>query len=210
MIAFLEKAWQEPDDGIWEVRGGRRHFTHSKVMAWVAIDRVVRIIEELGAGGDEGQKMLPHLSRSARANPQRGLRARLQPARRRVHAVVRQHELDASVLVMPHYGFLPASDPRVRGHGGRDREASDPRRLRAPLQHRARDGRASRSRRARSSPAASGWPTTTRSAGGWPTRRRCSSACSGYATISGCSPRSTSRRCSGRSATSRRRSRTWR
>ena len=42
VIEFLESAWQRPDDGIWEVRGGRRHFTHSKVMAWVAVDRAVR------------------------------------------------------------------------------------------------------------------------------------------------------------------------
>src|SRR4029453_9904077 len=48
LMAFMEKDWQRPDDGIWEVRGGRRHFTHSKVMAWVAVDRVARAIRELG------------------------------------------------------------------------------------------------------------------------------------------------------------------
>jgi hypothetical protein len=47
-----------PDDGIWEVRGGRRHFTHSKVMAWVFVDRVMKGIQEFGAGGEEGQKIL--------------------------------------------------------------------------------------------------------------------------------------------------------
>ena len=46
LVGFLEKGWTEPDDGIWEVRGPRRHFTHSKVMAWVAIDRAVRTLEE--------------------------------------------------------------------------------------------------------------------------------------------------------------------
>ncbi len=45
------KAWQEPDEGIWEVRGGRQHFTHSKVMAWVAFDRAVKAIENFGLEG---------------------------------------------------------------------------------------------------------------------------------------------------------------
>ena len=62
LIAFMEEAWQRQDDGIWEVRGGRRHFTHSKVMAWVFFDRIVKTINEFGFGGDEGRNMLPHLS----------------------------------------------------------------------------------------------------------------------------------------------------
>src|SRR6516225_1047935 len=61
LLAFMENAWQRPDDGIWEVRGGRRHFTHSKVMAWVFFDRVAKGIQEFGLGGEEGHKMLPHL-----------------------------------------------------------------------------------------------------------------------------------------------------
>ena len=51
LVLHLEKIWREPDEGIWEVRGGRRHFTHSKVMAWVAFDRAVRSIEEFGLDG---------------------------------------------------------------------------------------------------------------------------------------------------------------
>jgi len=111
----LSNAWQEPDDGIWEVRGGRRHFTHSKIMAWVAFDRVIRMIQEQGAGGDEGQKMLPHLS---------ALRERIHGEvcergfNPRVGAFTQYYgstELDASVLVMTHFGFLPGSDPRVQG-----------------------------------------------------------------------------------------------
>jgi GH15 family glucan-1,4-alpha-glucosidase len=113
LIDFIEKAWQRPDDGIWEVRGGRRHFTHSKVMAWVAIDRAVRSITDLGLGGDEGRAMVAHLS----------------AVRERIHAEVCERgfnpqvgaftqsygdvALDASVLVIPHYGFLPATDPRM-------------------------------------------------------------------------------------------------
>ncbi len=115
LIEFVEAAWQREDDGIWEVRGGRRHFTHSKIMAWVAIDRAARLIDELGLGGDEGRSMLPHL----------------HTLRERIHAEVCERgfnprvgaftqsygsdALDASVLVMTHFGFLPASDPRVKG-----------------------------------------------------------------------------------------------
>jgi GH15 family glucan-1,4-alpha-glucosidase len=114
LIQFITQAWQRPDDGIWEVRGGRRHFTHSKVMAWVAIDRAYRMIDEFGFG-TEGKDMLPHLS----------------ALRERIHAEVCERgfnpkigaftqsygsdHLDASVLVIPHYGFLPAHDPRMVG-----------------------------------------------------------------------------------------------
>jgi GH15 family glucan-1,4-alpha-glucosidase len=115
IIEFVEGAWQRPDDGIWEVRGGRRHFTHSKLMAWVAIDRAARAIEELNAGGSEGREMLPHL---------RMLRERIHSEvcergfNPRVGAFTQSYgsdALDASVLLMPHTGFLPASDPRVKG-----------------------------------------------------------------------------------------------
>ena len=115
LIEFLENAWQRPDDGIWEVRGGRRHFTHSKVMAWVAIDRAARSIDELGVGGEEGRSLLPHLS---------ALRERIHAEvcergfNPRVGAFTQSYgaeALDASLLVIPHYGFLPARDPRVVG-----------------------------------------------------------------------------------------------
>jgi len=115
LLTFMEDAWQRPDDGIWEVRGGRRHFTHSKVMAWVFFDRAVKAIQEFGFGGDEGRKILPHLC----------------ALRDRVHAEVCDRgfnpkvgaftqsygsdALDASVLVIPYFGFLPASDSRVQG-----------------------------------------------------------------------------------------------
>jgi GH15 family glucan-1,4-alpha-glucosidase len=115
LLTFLEDAWQRPDDGIWEVRGGRRHFTHSKVMAWVAFDRVVKAIAEFGFGGDEGKKMLTHLG---------ALRERIHAEvcergfNPRVGAFTQSYgaeALDASVLVIPHYGFLPGTDPRMRG-----------------------------------------------------------------------------------------------
>jgi GH15 family glucan-1,4-alpha-glucosidase len=115
LIEFLETAWQKPDDGIWEVRGGRRHFTHSKMMAWVAIDRMTRIIEEFTPANDPDREILP----------------RMQALRDRIHRNVCEHgfdrkqnaftqaynlpALDAGVLLMPALGFLPASDPRVQG-----------------------------------------------------------------------------------------------
>jgi GH15 family glucan-1,4-alpha-glucosidase len=115
VIEHIERVWQMPDDGIWEVRGGRRHFTHSKMMAWVSIDRAVRAIEELGFGEEEGRGMLPHL---------RALRTRIHAEvcergfNPRVGAFTQSYgsdAMDASILVMPHVGFLPASDPRVVG-----------------------------------------------------------------------------------------------
>ena len=51
LVEHLETIWDKPDDGIWEVRGGRKHFTHSKVMAWVAFDRAIRSVEEFGLDG---------------------------------------------------------------------------------------------------------------------------------------------------------------
>jgi GH15 family glucan-1,4-alpha-glucosidase len=113
ILSFLESAWQRPDEGIWEVRGGRRHFTHSKVMAWVAIDRAVKAMSEFRAGGD-ATAMLPHLS---------ALRERIHADicergfNPRVGAFTQSYgsdSLDASVLLMPHVGFLPAGDPRVQ------------------------------------------------------------------------------------------------
>jgi GH15 family glucan-1,4-alpha-glucosidase len=115
LMAFMEAIWQHPDDGIWEVRGGRRHFTHSKVMAWVAVDRIARAIRELGMGGDEGQKMLSHVSALAERIHEEVCDRGFNP---KVGAFTQSYgstELDASVLVIPHYGFLPGTDPRVQG-----------------------------------------------------------------------------------------------
>jgi GH15 family glucan-1,4-alpha-glucosidase len=115
LVDFVADAWQRPDDGIWEVRGGRRHFTYSKIMAWVAIDRAVRLIEEFGDEGELGQKRLPHL---------RALRERIheEVCQRGFHPGVRaftqfygSEVLDASVLLIPAMGFLPADDPRMLG-----------------------------------------------------------------------------------------------
>jgi GH15 family glucan-1,4-alpha-glucosidase len=115
LLEFLDRAWQRPDDGIWEVRGGRKHFTHSKLMAWVAIDRAARFISELGTGGDAGRAMLPHLEALRERIHSEVCERGFNP---RVGAFTQSYgseALDASVLLMTHTGFLPAQDPRIVG-----------------------------------------------------------------------------------------------
>jgi GH15 family glucan-1,4-alpha-glucosidase len=110
LLAFLEAAWKEPDDGIWEVRGGRRHFTHSKVMAWVAFDRGVRAVEEFGRSGpvDRWRRIRDEIHREV---CERGFNRELNSFTQSYDS----KRLDASLLVMPLVGFLPADDARVQG-----------------------------------------------------------------------------------------------
>jgi GH15 family glucan-1,4-alpha-glucosidase len=114
ILTFLESAWQRPDDGIWEVRGGRRHFTHSKIQAWVAIDRAVKGISEFDVS-DDARAMLPHLSalreRMHTEICQRGFNPRVGAFTQSYGSDL----MDASVLVVPQVGFLAAQDPRVQG-----------------------------------------------------------------------------------------------
>jgi GH15 family glucan-1,4-alpha-glucosidase len=110
----MEDAWQRPDDGIWEVRGGRRHFTHSKVMAWVFFDRAAKAIQEFGSGGDEDQKRLSHICALRQRIHAEVCERGFNP---RVGAFTQSYgseALDASVLSIPRVGFLPGSDLRVR------------------------------------------------------------------------------------------------
>ena len=109
LVDFIKTGWTEPDDGIWEVRGPRRHFTHSKVMAWVAIDRAVRTLEEwpdLG-GPLEEWRVLRHdiFTEVCAKGYNQDLGAFTQ--------YYGSDQLDASVLMIPLVGFLPPSDPRV-------------------------------------------------------------------------------------------------
>jgi len=108
LLREVEARWREPDEGIWEVRSGRKHFTHSKVMAWVAFDRGIKSAEQFGLCAP-----LAHW----------------QKLRAEIHADVCRHgynqelgiftqsygatALDASLLALPHLGFLPAIDPRM-------------------------------------------------------------------------------------------------
>jgi GH15 family glucan-1,4-alpha-glucosidase len=108
LLGWLEDGWRQEDAGIWEVRGPNRHFTYSKVMSWVAFDRAVRFHDEFGREGPV---------------------ARWRSLRDEIHAQVLSEawsdgkqsfaqsygsdKLDASVLLMPAVGFLPADDPRM-------------------------------------------------------------------------------------------------
>ena len=110
LIKHLSTVWQQPDQGMWEVRGGAQHFTYSKVMAWVAVDRAIKSAEDFGRNGQ-----LKHW---------RALRQRIHDE---VCERAYDHELgcfvqaygskllDASLLMIPLVGFLPPDDPRVRG-----------------------------------------------------------------------------------------------
>ncbi|MFF0247449.1 glycoside hydrolase family 15 protein [Streptosporangium sandarakinum] len=110
LMDYVEAHWDEPDEGLWEVRGPRRHFTHSKVMCWVALDRAIRQVEDFGRPGPV---------------------ERWQTLREQIHAEVcdkafdtarntftqsyGSRELDAALLMIPMVGFLPPDDPRVVG-----------------------------------------------------------------------------------------------
>ena len=110
LMEQLEKIWDEPDEGIWEKRGGRQKFTYSKVMAWVAFDRSIKSAERLGFEGplDRWRKLRAQVHADVckyAYNPDVG-------------AFVDRYngtDLDASTLLMALVGFLPASDPRIRG-----------------------------------------------------------------------------------------------
>jgi GH15 family glucan-1,4-alpha-glucosidase len=110
LLNYLESAWREPDEGIWEVRGPRRHFTHSKMMAWVAFDRAVKGIEQFGVEGpvERWRNLRDAIHEEVCAkgfNPDVGAFVQFYGSRL----------LDASLLMMPLVGFLPVSDRRVRG-----------------------------------------------------------------------------------------------
>ncbi|MFF9854102.1 glycoside hydrolase family 15 protein [Streptomyces litmocidini] len=111
LLGFLESTWREPDEGLWEVRGPRRHFTHSKVMAWVAADRAVRTLEaDPTLPGDAGRWRAMrdeiHAQVCARA---------YDPVRNTFTQAYGSSELDAATLLIPQVGFLPPDDPRVVG-----------------------------------------------------------------------------------------------
>jgi GH15 family glucan-1,4-alpha-glucosidase len=110
LISHLEKIWREPDEGIWEVRGGPRHFTHSKVMAWVAFDRAVRSIEEFGLDGplERWQEVRSSIHQEV---CERGY----DPKQNAFVQSFGDTTLDASLLLVPLVGFLPPDDPRVQG-----------------------------------------------------------------------------------------------
>ena len=110
LMDFLESNWREPDEGIWEVRGPQRHFTHSKVMAWVAADRAVKAVEQSGRTGPVERwaalRDEVHADVCARG---------YDPERNTFTQYYGGAPLDAALLLVPQVGFLPATDERVRG-----------------------------------------------------------------------------------------------
>jgi GH15 family glucan-1,4-alpha-glucosidase len=110
LVEHLETIWEQPDHGIWEVRGGPQHFTYSKVMAWVAFDRAVKIAEK-GAFDAPLQRW-----KTIRDVIHEQICAKAFDAK--LNSFVQSYgsnQLDASVLLMPMVGFLPPEDPRIRG-----------------------------------------------------------------------------------------------
>ena len=110
LLDHLESIWREPDEGIWEVRGGRRHFTFSKVMAWAAFDRGIKGVEQFGLEGpvDHWRELRDQVHEHV---CRRGFDQELG-------SFVQSYgskQLDASLLLLPTLGFLPATDDRIRG-----------------------------------------------------------------------------------------------
>ncbi|MGH2820508.1 MAG: glycoside hydrolase family 15 protein, partial [Actinomycetota bacterium] len=108
MVAFVAEHWQEPDEGIWEVRSGRMHFTHSKVMAWVAVDRAIKAVERFGERGpvDRWRRLRSEISEEVD-------RKGYDEARGCFVRAYDDPEMDASLLMLPLVGFVPADDPRM-------------------------------------------------------------------------------------------------
>jgi GH15 family glucan-1,4-alpha-glucosidase len=110
LVSYLATVWREPDEGIWEVRGPRRHFVHSKVMAWVAVDRAIKTVERFDLEGpvDRWRALRDQIHAEV---CERGFDAE----RNTFTQSYGSSALDASLLLIPSVGFLSADDPRVVG-----------------------------------------------------------------------------------------------
>jgi GH15 family glucan-1,4-alpha-glucosidase len=110
LLDFLEDRWRDPDDGIWEVRGGRRHFVHSKVMAWVAFDRAIKAVERFGYHGPvERWRAQREAVRTA------VLEQGFDTERNTFVQSFGSRALDGALLLIPLVGFLAPDDPRAAG-----------------------------------------------------------------------------------------------
>jgi GH15 family glucan-1,4-alpha-glucosidase len=110
LLAHLETVWRSPDDGIWEVRGERRHFTHSKVMAWVAFDRAIKSVEMFRLNGP--------VERWSRIRAEIHEEVCRRAFNAKLGAFAQSYDsdlLDASALLIPQVGFLPPDDARIHG-----------------------------------------------------------------------------------------------
>ncbi|HEX5544529.1 MAG TPA: glycoside hydrolase family 15 protein [Nitrospira sp.] len=110
MMEYLESKWKEPDEGIWEIRGPRRHFTHSKIMAWVATDRMVKDIEAFHLPGDAAR-----WKQVREQIHQEVCDKGFDPSRNTFTQYYGSRQPDASLLMIPLVGFLSPDDPRVQG-----------------------------------------------------------------------------------------------
>lgn len=110
IVDFLESGWRKPDSGIWEVRGKRRHFTHSKVLAWAGIDRAIKAVERFGHTGpiERWKKLRQRIHDDVCANG-------YDPNFGAFTQTYSSGTVDAALLMIPMVGFLPASDPRMLG-----------------------------------------------------------------------------------------------
>jgi GH15 family glucan-1,4-alpha-glucosidase len=110
LMDVVEERWTEPDEGIWEVRGGPKHFVHSKLMAWVAADRAVKAVEEFNLKGpvDRWRKLRDAIRDEI-------LKKGYDKKRKTFTQFYGSDELDAALLMVAIVGFLPASDERVAG-----------------------------------------------------------------------------------------------
>jgi GH15 family glucan-1,4-alpha-glucosidase len=110
LMEHLETAWSQPDNGLWEMRGPQRHFTHSKVMAWVAADRMVKGVRDFGLTGpaDRWEELRDTIHAEVMANG-------FDVDRNTFVQSYGRPELDASLLLLPRVGFLPPDDPRIIG-----------------------------------------------------------------------------------------------
>ena len=108
LLEHLKNIWTEPDEGIWEVRGGRKHFTYSKIMAWVAFDRAIKSAEEFGMNGpvEEWKAVRDTIHADV-------CRRGYDDSRKTFVQVYGEPQLDASLLLIPSVGFLLPNDPRV-------------------------------------------------------------------------------------------------
>ena len=184
LLDHLATIWTEPDEGIWEVRSGRRHFTYSKVMAWVAFDRAIKSAEAFGLEGpvDDWRALRAAIHAEV---CERGFDQELDSFVQSYGA----KEVDASLLLLAPVGFLPIDDPRISGT-----IAAIERELLVDglvLRYRAAPTPTDcRRARARFSPAASGWSMSISCRAAGTTPSSCSSACWRSATMSACSARS--------------------
>jgi GH15 family glucan-1,4-alpha-glucosidase len=110
LLRHLETVWRQPDEGIWEVRGGQRHFTHSKVMCWVAFDRAVKSVEHFGCDGP-----LDHWRHLRQQIHDEICREAFDADLGSFVQSYGSRQLDASLLLLPLVGFLPAGDARMVG-----------------------------------------------------------------------------------------------